>query len=99
MATTSVKLTQEGKEELDRLQARLLLLGHRLTKEHILELALRAASMRPGDLIAAHLGGHLSLTTEETKRFLRQIERSTESWGRTSWKDIDELVYGWRKYK
>lgn len=99
MATTSVKLTAVGKEDLDRLQARLTLLGHRMTKEEILELALRTASKRIGDLLTERDGGFPELTEAQVRKFMRQVVGSAESWGRTSWRDIDAIVYGWRKYK
>lgn len=92
VASTTVKLTQAGKDRLDKLQAKLTLLGHRFTKEQILELILDAASEAPGDLIARAQGARYPVPDGE--RLFRQIVNSAEDWGRTSWRDIDRLVYG-----
>jgi len=92
MATTSVKLSEAAKEKLDRLQARLMLLGHKLTKEQILELMVETASERPGDLIGRAVGILRPLPEEEIESI---IEAHVEDWGvRTSWKDIDRVLYG-----
>jgi|SRR3990172_924665 hypothetical protein len=92
MATTSVKLSESSKERLDRLQARLTLLGHKLTKEQILELMIETASERPGDLIGRAVGVRRAMPEEEIESL---IEALVEDWGvRTSWKDIDRILYG-----
>lgn len=92
MAATSVKLSEKGKEGLDRLQARLILLGHRLTKEQILELLIEGASRTPGDLIARSEGVQYPIPNWEA--IFRELVDSAEDWGQTSWRDIDRLVYG-----
>jgi len=99
VATTSVKLTAAGKEDLDRLQARLLLLGHKMTKEEVLELSLRSASKKVGDLLAEREGDFPELTDVQVRKIMREVVDSAESWGKTSWRDIDAIAYGWRKYK
>ena len=92
MATTSVKLSEAAKERLDRLQAKLTLLGHKFTKEQILELMIETASERPGDLIGRAVGIRRPLPEEEIESL---IEAIVEDWGvSTSWKDIDRRVYG-----
>jgi len=95
VATTSVKLTERGKGTLDRLQARLTLLGHKLTKEQVLELSLEAASKSPGDLIARLRGARYPVPAWQA--VLRDVVASAEDWGATSWRDIDRLVYGGRR--
>jgi len=92
MATTSVKLTEKGKENLDKLQAKLTLLGRRLTKEQILELVIETASRAPGDLIAWSEG--IRYPIPNWKAVFRELVDSAEDWGPTSWRDIDRLVYG-----
>ena len=92
MATTSENLSEAAKERLDRLQAKLTLLGHKFTKEQILELMIETASERPGDLIGRAVGIRRPLPEEEIESL---IEAIVEDWGvSTSWKDIDRLVYG-----
>jgi len=95
MAATSVKLTERGKGTLDKLQARLTLLGHRLTKEQVLELSLDAASDSPGDLIARLMGARYPVPGWQ--KVLREVTASAEDWGATSWRDIDRLVYEGRR--
>lgn len=99
MASTSVKLTENGKGELDRLQARLTLLGRKLTKEQVLEFALRAVSRRPGDLIVEAEGGLLALSPEDAAREARRAVGRAEDWHPTSWREIDEAVYGGRRQR
>lgn len=95
MATTSVKLSEGAKERLDRLQAKLTLLGHRFTKEQILELMIEMASERPGALIGRALGIPRPLPEGEIESL---IESLGEDWGvPSSSKDIDRLAYGGRR--
>ena len=91
VAATSVKLTEAGKERLDKFHAKLTLLGYRFTKEEILELIIDAASESPGDLIARSEG--LRAPIPHWEQVFRQVVESAEDWGRTSWRDIDRLVY------
>ena len=90
MAATSVKLTERGKEGLDKLQARLTLLGHKFTKEQILELLIETGSAKPGDLIARAQGIRYPIP----EKVIQEMIDSAEDWGPTSWRDIDRLVYG-----
>ena len=92
MAATSVKLTHKGKGRLDRLQAKLTLLGYKFTKEQVLEFALEAASESPGDIIARSQGVRYPFPGSE--KVYREIVGSAEDWGPTSWRDIDRLLYG-----
>ena len=92
MASTTVKLTPGGKERLDKLQARLTLLGRHYTKEQILDLIIEAASDAPGDLIGRAEGVRYPVSGWET--LFRKVVDSAEDWGRISWRDIDRLVYG-----
>ena len=90
MATTSVKLTEGAKERLDKLQARLTLLGYKLTKEQILDLLIETGSEKPAELIARAQGVRRPVPDE----VIREVVDSAEHWGRTSWRDIDRLAYG-----
>lgn len=90
MASTSVKLTERGKQGLDRLQARLTLLGYRFTKDQILELLIEGGSERPGDLIARAQGIRYPLP----EKVIQELVGSAEDWGPSSWRDIDRLLYG-----
>ncbi len=93
MATT-VKLTERGKGTLDKLQARLILLGYKLTKEQVLELSLEAASDSAGDLIARLKRARYPVPGWQ--KVHREVLDTAEDWGITSWRDIDRLVYGGR---
>lgn len=95
MATTTVKLTKRGKEILDKLQARLVLLGYRYTKEEILELVLETGSKKPGDLIARAEGIQLPIPNWE--QVFEEVVASAEDWGPTSWRDIDPILYGGKR--
>lgn len=92
MATTSVKLTEEGKNRLDRLQAKLLLLGYKFTKERVLDLLIQTGSEKPADLIGKAHGVRFPVPGWE--KLFRDVVESAEDWGPTSWRDIDRLVYG-----
>jgi len=95
VSITSVKLTSRGKGTLDRLQARLILLGYKVTKEQVLELSLEAASDSAGDLVARLKGARYPVPGWEG--ILREVAASAEDWGVTTWRDIDRLVYGGRR--
>ncbi len=90
VVTTSVKLTEGGKERLDKLQAKLTLLGYRYTKEQILDLLIETGSEKPAELIARAQG----IRHPVPDRVIQEIIDSAEHWGRTSWRDIDRLAYG-----
>ena len=94
MATTSVKLTDVGKKGLDRLQARLILLGYQLTKEELLERLIEAGSEKPAAIIERAKAASLPLPEKEIQRIID----SSEDMGPTSWRDIDRILYG-RKLK
>lgn len=92
MAATSVKLTERGKEGLDKLQAKLTLLGYKFTKAQIFDVLIRAGSEKSGDLIARAHGVRFPIP----EKVIQEMIDSVENWGRTSWRDIDRLVYGRR---
>ncbi len=92
MAVTSVKLSEQGKERLDRLQARLVLLGYRFTKEEVLELLLDAGSEKPAAIIEQAMGARFPIPDKEIQRIID----SAEDMGPTSWRDIDRILYGRR---
>lgn len=90
VATTSVKLSVQAKERLDRLQARLVLLGYRFTKAKLLELLIDAGSEKPVAIIERAMGARFPIPEEEIQRIID----SAEDMGPTSWRDIDPLLYG-----
>jgi len=94
MATASVKLKEKSKERLDRLQARLTLLGHPLTKEELLDLAVAMAAERPAEVIARLGGGSPALDEADIQKALQKVLSTSGHWGRTSWRDLDRLAYG-----
>ena len=95
MQTTSVKRTVRSKRTLDRLRARLILLGYKLTKEQVLALSREAASESAGDLVARLKGAHYPVPAWEG--ILLEVAASAGDWGVTTWRDIDRLAYGGRR--
>ena len=94
MATTSVKLSEASKEGLDRLQARLTLMGYKLTKEEVLEALIRAGSEKPAAVIEQLYGARFPIPEKQVQAMVD----SAEDWGPSSWRDIDRILYG-RKAK
>jgi hypothetical protein len=90
VAATSVKLTEEGKERLDRLQARLTLAGYKFTKEQILEVLIQTGSEKLAELIGRSQG----VPRPIPDKIIQEMIDSAEHWGRASWRDIDRLAYG-----
>jgi hypothetical protein len=90
VAATSVKLTEEGKERLDRLQARLTLAGYKFTKEQILEVLIQTGSEKLAELIGRSQG----VLRPIPDKIIQEMIDSAEHWGRASWRAIDRLAYG-----
>jgi len=90
VAATSVKLTEEGKERLDRLQARLTLAGYKFTKEQILGVLIETGSEKLAELIGRAQG----VPRPVPDKIIQEMIDSAEHWGRSSWRDIDRLAYG-----
>ena len=88
--TTSVKLDEQDKKKLDRLQAKLTLgLGERPSQQEILG-ALISKALKDEKLLDS-LEKWRPLTDEEFRRLLSLSSR----WGvQTSWKEIDSVLYG-----
>ena len=88
--TTSVKLDEQDKKKLDRLQAKLTLgLGERPSQQDILG-ALISEALKDEKLLGS-LEKWRPLTDEEFRRLLSLSGR----WGvETSWEDVDSVLYG-----
>jgi len=94
MAKASVRLRRSSKESLDRLHAALALLGRTLTKQELLDLVLAMAAERPSEVLARIGGNNPSPAEADVAKALKKALSDSDHWGRTSWKDLDELAYG-----
>lgn len=92
---TVVKLSKQGKDRLDRLQARLLhRYGRKVTKQETLEALLDLAGGREEELVARLVGIRYPIPDSDWRRILDRIE----DWGvETSPEDVDRVLYGARR--
>lgn len=88
---TSVKISREYKEKLDRLQARLYLTtGKKLSLQELLEMLITLGSEREEIVAAMAQGTAGTLTPEDVKAILD----SPLDWGvETSEEEIDDILY------
>jgi hypothetical protein len=90
--TTSVKLREEDKARLDRLQAVVTLkAGSKKTQEEILSMLISEALKRGDDFVKEILGTTVPMTDNDYRKLLSM----TGDWGvQTPWQDIDRVLYG-----
>jgi len=90
--STSVKLSEEDKEKLDRLQALVTLrAGGKVTQQEILSALIGEALARGDEFLGKAFKPNIPMPDEGFKRMLSL----TEDWGvETCWKEVDELLYG-----
>ena len=93
--TTSVKISEEAKELLDKLQAKVVLsLGRKPSQEKVLDAILRLSTERQEEIITRLAGVRLPLSPDE----IENLMAVPEDWGvMTKEEDIDEFLYGRRK--
>jgi hypothetical protein len=89
--TTSVKMSEEGKNVLDTLQAKLLLAtGKKLSQQELLDLLVKLSAQQEDELVKLIAGVKLPLHTEE----LEKLMKLPTDWGiKTEEKEIDEILY------
>jgi hypothetical protein len=93
--STSVKMSEETKRLVDRLQARIVLAtGRKPSQQEILDQILRLASEDEEDLIRRLSGVKLPLSSREIK----ELMKVPTDWGvATNESEIDEVLYGYKK--
>lgn len=87
--TTTVRLDQATKRELDRWQAQFALEGQKLSRTEILARLMRTARRHEREVLGK--GGWRPFTPEEQEAFLRLPVRTGI---KVSAKDLDKLLYG-----
>lgn len=90
--STSVKLSEEDKEKLEKLQALVTLkAGGKVTQQEILSALIGEALARGDEFLGKAFKPNIPMPDEEFKKVLSL----TEDWGvETGWKEMDKLLYG-----
>jgi len=90
--STSVKLSEEDKQKLEKLQALVTLkAGGRVTQQEILSALIGEALARGDEFLGKAFKPNIPMPDEEFKRVLSL----TEDWGvETNWREVDKLLYG-----
>ena len=89
MKTTTVRVSMEGKQRLDRLQARLVLMtGQAIRKEEVLDRLLAHGERNPG-----HVFDEM-LEPPSAERIARIMALPVSTGRRTREEDIDRDLYG-----
>jgi len=90
--STSVKIEEEDKEKLEKLQALVTLkVGQKLTQQEILSALIREAYEKSDELVEKMLKANVPMTDQEYERILSLVE----DWGaETSWEEVDQTLYG-----
>jgi len=90
--STSVKLDQQDKEKLDKLQALVTLKrGKKVTQQELLSTLITDAFERGDELLEKVLKKGIPLSDEEYGKILSLVD----DWGvETRWEDIDRTLYG-----
>ena len=89
---TSVKMDDETKSQLERLQAEIRLqTGNNVTQQEILARLVERAIESKADLIDSFRDGRVPLSSDERERF---HEGMISSGSTTSEDDIDDVLYG-----
>jgi len=90
--STSVKIEEEDKERLEKLQALVTLkAGQKLTQQEILSTLIREAYEKSDELVEKILKANVPMTDQEYERILSLVE----DWGaETSWEEVDQTLYG-----
>jgi len=90
--STSVKMSKEGKDALDILQAKILLAsGKKLSQQELLDLLVKQANLQEKELIKTLSEIKLPLNTEEQQK----VMSLPTNWGiKTKEEEIDQTLYG-----
>jgi hypothetical protein len=89
--TTSVKMSEEGKNVLDTLQAKILLAtGKKLSQQELLDLLVTLSAQQEDELVKLVAGVKLPLHPDE----LEKLIKLPTDWGiKTKEKEIDLILY------
>ncbi|MBI4257729.1 MAG: hypothetical protein HY619_02125 [Thaumarchaeota archaeon] len=95
--STSVKLSEEDKKRLEKLQATVTLKGgEKMTQQELLSRLISEALKKGDEFVEKLVKASVPLSDEEYGR----VQSLVEDWGvETSWKDVDRLLYGTRTKK
>jgi len=90
--STSVKLEEEDKEKLERLQALVTLKGGgKVTQQELLSILIREAFERGDEFVEKTLKTSIPMPEYEYEKLLSLVE----DWGvETSWEEVDQVLYG-----
>ena len=90
--TTSVKVSEEDKARLEKLQAILTLRsGSKSTQEELLSALIADGLERVDEFSQRMMGATVPISDEEYRRILALVE----DWGfETRWEELDKVVYG-----
>jgi predicted transcriptional regulator len=90
--STSVKLDEEDKEKLERLQALVTLkAGGKVTQQELLSMLIREALARSDEFVEKIFKTSIPMPDQEYEKILSLVE----DWGvETNWKEIDQTLYG-----
>ncbi len=93
--STSVKLSHVDKEKLEKLQALITLkAGEKLTQQELLSTLIGEALCRGDEFVEKFSGSNQPISDEEYQRVLTLVE----DWGiETTWREVDEVLYGSKK--
>jgi hypothetical protein len=93
--STSVKISEEAKALLDKLQAKVVLsVGRKPSQEEVFDAILGLSTERQEEIITRLAGVKLPLSPDDIEKLMAV----PEDWGiRTKEEDIDEILYGRRK--
>jgi hypothetical protein len=94
--STSVKLAEDDKEKLEKLQALVTLkLGEKMTQQELLARLIQDALTR-GDEFIESVKPSVPMGDEEFGKVLSLLE----NWGvETRWEEIDQVIYSGKKSK
>ncbi|MDG7000512.1 MAG: hypothetical protein JRN15_15570 [Nitrososphaerota archaeon] len=90
--STSVKLSEDDKKKLERLQAMVTVkTSKRVTQQKLLSRLIEDALEQGDEFIAKTFQGTVPMPNDDYHRMLSLIS----DWGtRTKWEEIDEVLYG-----
>jgi len=90
--STSVKIDEEDKERLEKIQAIVTLkVGRKMTQQEILSALIREAYTKSDELMERIFKTDIRIPDEEYEKILLLIE----DWGvETSWEEVDQILYG-----
>lgn len=90
--STSVKLDEEDKEKLERLQALVTLKARqKVTQQELLSTLIREALADSDEFVEKMFKTSIPLSDQEYERILSLVE----DWEvETSWEEVDQILYG-----